>query len=209
MAARSSTDADFVDVVVVRHGDSDTRARISTRSRLASLFRTYSRFRGVDVGGLSFYFGSPPRLLYAEQRVCDVAIESGSRILCMPFTPFEPEYASHSDMAFAVGGWTFSVHKFPMLRSNSPLIDAMVELYDGNPVPLDVPGGARVFDVIVRLCHSENVDRDAQLLLCVWNVCAVRIAAMFLQMDKLVRFARVSVRVAAAGLLESRLLQLQ
>lgn len=101
------------------------------------------------------------------------------------FAPFEPAHAAHADVSFVVDGHVFRMHKYPVLKTGSPLLESLLEddTSDEGPLPLSIPGGAEVFDIVARFCYKDEV--NVATLVTADNVAQVRVAASYLQMSGL------------------------
>jgi len=77
------------------------------------------------------------------------------------------------------------MHKYPVLKTGSPLLESLLEddAMDDGPIPLHIPGGASVFDIVARFCYKDEV--NVSTLISPDNVAQVRVAASYLQMSGL------------------------
>ena len=100
--------------------------------------------------------------------------------------PYTPKHENHSDIAFEVDGQLFRLHKYPLLKTGSPFLEEFIEMDDGTPIPLPIPGGAPVFTLIAKYCYRD--EENVATMLSPFNVVATRLAASFLQMNDFMDF---------------------
>jgi hypothetical protein len=166
----------------IDHEETEVRVRPSTE--LQKIIGAYAYRWNVNPDALHVQT-EQGKVVTGTMTVKDVGLEDSAVLLVRvgELLPFRPSHADHSDMAFDVDGHSFLVHKFPVLKSASPLLKDMVDEYDGDPVPLHVPGGAEVFDTVARFLYKDEV--NATSLFSVRNAASVRVAASYLQFDAL------------------------
>ena len=131
-------------LVFVRQGDSEAEVCIPATAPLATAFALYASFKRLALSDCCFYstHTTPPlRLDDDTDTPTALGLPNGARIACTPFVPFQPDHVEHCDVAFRVDGCTFRGHKYPILRTASPLLAAMVEMNDGSAIELAPPGG--------------------------------------------------------------------
>ena len=201
---------EFVNVTVSRENDTDVPVKLKTSAVLSKMFTMYAEFKRLDVNRVLFFTGSPPVELSGDDTPAKCGLKDGSVIVAALFQPFCPEHSEYCDLAFTVDGYVFKAHKYPMLRSGSGLIESLLDMATpGEPLPLDVPGGARVFDIVSRFCHSERPAEDISRLLNPANFVNVRVAASYLQMDKFAAAADAWLDKAVLPVLPKTLFVLQ
>lgn len=164
--------------------EEEIQFRVRPSTQLQRIISSYAFNCNVNEHALHIQTKGGKRVAGTDS-VQGLELEDGAELLVRlgPFSPFRPSHADHSDMGFDVDGHSFLMHKFPVLKSASPLLKDMVDEYDGDPVPLHVPGGAQVFDTVARFLYKDEV--NAARLFSFSNAASVRVAASFLQFDAL------------------------
>ncbi|MDR3738027.1 MAG: hypothetical protein P4L40_03315 [Terracidiphilus sp.] len=184
--APAPSDDDFIELVILREQDVPTPVRVRRGALLGKAFDTYAAYKHLNPLKLRFFAKDPPVEVSGTDTAGGLGLVAGDALIAAPFVPFTPAHSEHCDLTFTVGDCTFRAHKYPMLRSGSGLVESLLEGgAQGEAIPLDIPGGPRVFDIVSRFCHSEHPDDTLAECLTPANFVAVRVGASFLQMDRL------------------------
>lgn len=86
-----------------------------------------------------------------------------------------------SDLTLEINGWSFHLHKFPLLSRSGRLNQLLVfsESAGKDYIKLDdIPGGEKAFELVAKFCYGASVDLTAT------NVAALRCAAEYLEMTE-------------------------
>jgi hypothetical protein len=191
--SRHSMAAEGGGIVVIRlvrrdSLDEELQFRVRATTPMSRLVSSYAFNCNVSAESLRLTTESG-KALSPSDTPSSIGLEDGALVYVemAKFVPFKPSHAEHSDLSFEVEGHTFAVHKFPVLKSSSPFLQSVIEDSEGEAVPLIVPGGAQVFDTVVRFLYKDEV--NSSRLITAGNVAEIRVAASFLQMSGLAKAA--------------------
>lgn len=86
-----------------------------------------------------------------------------------------------SDLTVEINGWSFYLHKFPLLSRSGRLNQLLVcsESAVQDCIKLDdIPGGEKSFELVAKFCYGISIDLTAM------NIAAIRCAAEYLEMTE-------------------------